>query len=100
MGVYSSALVKKRWYWPKYVDGEYIKTHFEDVEVGVTKRLPGELELEGEKFALFCLKEPDYVMTMMSTYGSLNKNQDQAMSLRIIDGLEGTFYYNSVIGNH
>ena len=99
VGVYSSALVKKRRYWPKYIKGEEIKAYFEDIETGVTKRLPG--ELEGEKFDLFCLKEPDYVMTLMSTYGSLNKLADQKESIRdTTNGNVTRFYYNEVVGNH
>jgi hypothetical protein len=27
-GVFSSALIKKRRYWPRYVDGDMIKAHF------------------------------------------------------------------------
>ena len=91
--------MKKRRYWPKYIKGEEIKAYFEDIETGVTKRLPG--ELEGEKFDLFCLKEPDYVMTLMSTYGSLNKLADQKESIRdTTNGNVTRFYYNEVVGNH
>ena len=98
MGVYSSALVKKRRYWPKHIKGDDIKADFEDVDTGVTMRLPG--ELDGEKFDLFCLKEPDYVMTLMSTYGSLNKLADQKESVRELNGETTRFYYNEVVGNH
>ena len=55
-GVFASALAKKRRYWPTNVMGDLIKQQLQDVGVGVTKRLPG--ELSGEKFDLFCLKEP------------------------------------------
>ena len=66
--------------------------------MGVTRRLPG--ELDGEKFDLFCLKEPDYVMLLMSTYGSLSPMTNQRDSMRIVNGNTVTFKYNSVVGNH
>ena len=96
--MYASALVKKRRYWPKNVDGEDAKRHMEHKEVGVTCRRPG--VIDGEAFDLFCLKEPDYCMLMMSTYGSLNKKADQKESVRIVDGERKTFYYNNIVGNH
>ena len=42
----------------------------------------------------------DYVMMMMSNYGSLRPNSDQEESLRIVDGNRITFSYNNVVGNH
>ena len=37
-GVFASALVKKRRYWPKHVDGEAIAEHLKDKAVGVKAR--------------------------------------------------------------
>ena len=34
VGVYSSAVIKKRRYWQKYIDGEGIDQHFQTKEVG------------------------------------------------------------------
>ena len=67
MGVFSYALIKKRRYWPRYVKVEEIKAHFEYSPVGDNQRLLG--EINGVKFDLFFLKEPDYVMKLMSNYG-------------------------------
>ena len=33
-GVFSATLIRKRRYWPKFIDGEGIKKSFEDKEVG------------------------------------------------------------------
>ena len=97
--LFASALVKKRQYWSKYVDGDTIKECFKNVSVGVTRRLLG--ELRGEKFDLFCLKEPDYVMILMSTYGSLNANTNQRDSIRYDKNNQlVVFKYNNVVGNH
>ena len=54
------------------------------------------------KFDLFCLKEPDYVMTLISTYGSLHTHPNQKESVRTDDKgkLIKTFKYTEVIANH
>ncbi len=64
-------MIKKRCYWPKYIDGDGINKHFEDKEVGDADALPG--TLDGQKFHIFAMKEQDYMMMLMSTYGSLNE---------------------------
>ena len=46
MGIYSSAIVKKRSYWPRHIKVDDIKGHFEDVDTDVNKIFPGELEGE------------------------------------------------------
>ena len=42
MGVFSSALITKRRYLPRYVKGEEIKEHVEDAPIGDSQILPGE----------------------------------------------------------
>ena len=66
--------------------------------MGTTKRPPG--ELAEVKFDLFCLKEPDYIMILMSTYGSLSCNVNQRDSVRIVNGVPKIFKDNVVVGNH
>ena len=84
MGVYASALIKKRRYWPKHIKGQEINDYFEMEEVGATKRLPG--MLDGVKFDVFAMKEPEYVMMLMSTYGCLSVKSGQKVSVRDNDG--------------
>ena len=55
-GVYVSALIKKRRYWPKYINGDAIKLEFEDREIRDSDALPG--ELDGVSFQVFAMKEP------------------------------------------
>ena len=62
---------KKRRYWPKYIDGEAIIQHFQDKEVGATDALPG--VLDDVPIQVHCMKEPDYVMMPMSSYGTLSE---------------------------
>ena len=67
-GVYSSALIKKRRYWPKYIDGDAVRQHFDSKEVGSTDSWPG--ILDNHDFHMFAMKESDYVMSLMSAYGT------------------------------
>ena len=67
-GVFASALIKKRRYWPKYIHGEEVKEHFNDKEVRDADSWGG--KLEDVPFHVFAMKEPDYVMSLMSTYGT------------------------------
>ena len=100
MGIYASAMIKKRRYWPKYVKGEDIKEHMSSKDVGTCERLPG--ILDGEKFDLYALKEPDYVMMMMSTYGSLIVKDMQRDCIRMDKDRKeiARFKYTEVVGNH
>ena len=66
-GVFASALIKKRRYWPKYIHGDEVTEHFNDKEVGDANSWGG--KLEDVPFHVFAMKEPDYVMSLMSTYG-------------------------------
>ena len=66
-GVYASAVIKKRRYWPKYIKGkDNIKEHFEDKAIGNYDALPGTLLL-GVPFHIFYMKEDTYTMMLMST---------------------------------
>ena len=66
-GVYALALIKKRRYWPKYIDGTAIDSHFDLKEIVTRDSLPG--TFNGINFKVFCMKEKDYVMKLMATYG-------------------------------
>ena len=68
-GLYASAVIKKRRYWPFLIRGDKIDAMFADKDVGATESLRG--ELDGIKYDVFCLKEPQYVMKLMSTYAGL-----------------------------
>jgi hypothetical protein len=99
-GLFAAALVKKRRYWPKYIHGDDIRAHFEGKEVRTTEAWPG--ELDGIPFHLYCMKEPDYVMTVMSTYGTLEAN-GKVTSRMVMDGgvkRKKPVTYTEVIHNH
>ena len=66
-GVYGSTLVKKRRYWPHYIDGEKNKAHFTNKGVGGMDALPG--KLDNVPLCLLDMKEEYYAAMLMSTYG-------------------------------
>ena len=67
-GVYASALIKKRKYWPKYFKGDAIKQCVDEKAVGDCGAWKG--KMEEVPFHVYAMKEPDYVMSLMSTYGT------------------------------
>ena len=69
LGVYAHAVVKKRRFWPKHVPGEAIDERMANQPVGSTDALRG--VLDGEPYNIFVMKEPDYSMKLMATYGGL-----------------------------
>ena len=69
-GLFAAALIKKRRYWPKYIPGDEIIQHFTDKPVGSCDALKG--TMDGIPFYVHAMKEPDYVMMLMSTYGTVN----------------------------
>ena len=79
-GVFSSALIKKRRYWPAGIPAEAIRAFFSDMAVGDHHRLTG--EKQGIKFDVFAHKEPDYITMLMSTYGALIERPNQKESVR------------------
>jgi hypothetical protein len=86
VGVYSSAVIKKRRYWPKYIDGEGIDQHFQTKEVGQCDSLPG--TLSGKAFSIFCLKEENYTMKLMAMYEALVEI-DGSKTLRPLTAVSG-----------
>lgn len=98
VGVFSAAVIKKRRYWPRYVAGATIDDHMKDKEVGETDSVRG--SLENVPYNIFCLKEPDYIMKLMSTYGGLVVKGDNKKNVRIVHGEKKTFFYQEPFANH
>ena len=69
-GTYALSVIKKRWYWPKHVDGDSIEKHMAYKQVGDTAATKRQ-ELDGIAYKLICMKETDYKMKLMATYGAL-----------------------------
>ena len=93
-------LIKKWQYWPKYIDGEAIIQHFQDKEVGATDALPG--VFDDIPIHVHCMKEPDYVMMLMSSYGTLSECGEEKKRHFKVNGQkqEKMFKYPEVVYNH
>jgi hypothetical protein len=101
VGVFAAALIKKRRYWPKYIPGDDIIQHFDDKEVGAVDALFG--TLNGVNFHVFAMKEPDYVMQIMSTWQTLREMEKGSTARTIkVNGQETrvTFKYREPFYNH
>ena len=98
MGVSLSAPVKKRRHWPSHVKGDKIKEKMMNLDVGIIRRLPGELDVES--FDLFFLKETDYGILLMSTYGFILPIPVHRDIARIVNEKIITCKCNSVVGNN
>ena len=83
----AGALNKKRCYRPKHIKGDTIDTHFQDKEVGEIDSWNG--TLNDTPYNVFCLKEPDYVIKIMSTYGELTSPEGQWQSKRVAQKDDG-----------
>ena len=67
-GLFVVALIKKCRYWPKYVPGDEIIAHFDNKNEGDIDAIKG--TMDGVPFHIHAMKEPDYIMMLMSTYGT------------------------------
>lgn len=63
-----------------------------DDSVGTTKFIQG--TMDGVKYSFFNLKEPEYIMKMMASYGNLAPLPYQTDSTAV------SFNYPEVFGNH
>jgi hypothetical protein len=101
-GVFGAALIKKRRYWPKFIPGDELDRHFDDKDVGFADAIKG--VFDQVPFYIFAMKEPDYVMKIMATGGSLIEMPDGGTS-RTFKQSNGTnttiqFNYREPFYNH
>ena len=100
-GVFASALIKKRQYWPKYIKGDDIKTHFKNKNEGDANSWAG--TLHNITFHVYAMNEPGYVMSLMSTYGTNECDNGKETRQDCKEGATKksvTFKYPEVIHNH
>ena len=67
--VFGAALIKKRKYWTANIKGDTIDAHFASREVGNVDSVK-QVE-DGVAYHVFFMKDPDYVMKLMTIYGPL-----------------------------
>ena len=66
-GVYGATIIKNRRYWPRYIDGKNIKSHITNKYTEAMDALRG--DIENFPIRVFAMKEEDYLMMIMCTYG-------------------------------
>jgi len=104
VGVFASAVIKKRRYWPKHVPGDEINRIMNDKELGATDSVKG--TLKDVEYNIFCMKDKDWVMKMMCTYGGLQNISDMKKTYRWIKGNNQSparsvsFKYKEPFANH
>ena len=98
-GLFAAALIKKLRYWPKYIPGDNIMAHFTEKGIGESDALQG--MLGNVKFHVVAMKEPDYVMMFMTTYGTLVPVGDEKRHY-LVNGVKHvkTFRYTEAVHNH
>ena len=69
-GIFRSALIKKRCYWPKGVPLEEIIRKMQNKEVGDVEAVQFSIRLN--RYHIMAIKEPKYMMLMTTTYGTLD----------------------------
>ena len=82
VGVFASALIKKRRYWPRYVDGNAINSHMAGKPLGAVDALPG--IMDNVPFNIFVMRDVDYNSMLMSTYGGLTIKPAQSDTMRTV----------------
>jgi hypothetical protein len=80
-------VIKIRRYWPKYIRGDNIDKRFEKTEVGVLVACVAR-KLEQESFVIFCMKEEDYIMKLMATYGALKTGGDECVTRQSVTKMD------------
>ena len=99
MGVFAAAVVKKRRYWPKYIPGDIIADYMQDKDIGYTDSLKG--VIDEVPYDIFCMKTPEYVMKLMSTYGGLKEpSRARKDAVWSNNGTPCTFRYTECFANH
>ena len=100
LGVFAHAVTNKRRYWSKHVKGDDIIQHFANKEVGSADALRG--QLDGVPVYIYGMKEPDYTMMLMATYGTSAEQGDEK-ARNFMDGgskVVKKFKYLEVVYNH
>ena len=82
-GVFAGALIKKRRFWPKYVPGQAMTEWFADKAVGFVGCVSG--VLNNNKYTIWAMKEPNYIMKIMATGGNLFTEIGREVSRRVND---------------
>lgn len=79
-GVFGASLINNCQYWPLGVPGDAIDAHFDSMEVGDSD--DPRVDRDGVPVKIYGMKEPEYIMKIMSTYGTLQLPDNQRAQTR------------------
>ena len=99
-GVFGAELIKKCIYWPANIKGDAIDAHFSSKEV-VNVDAVKQVE-DGMAYHVFSMKEPDYLMKIMTTYGKLEPTDKRTRRKFNCNGVMETkeFMYTEGVSNN
>ena len=100
-GVFASAVIKKRRYWPKYCAGgaiQYYVEYMAKMPVGGVTALSGDLEEVPYHIMVMC--DVDWVMKLFTTYGTTFPQTDSEQKYRRLENNSVTFQYTEPFANH
>ena len=99
-GLFVAVLIKKCRYWPKYVPGDEIIAHFDNKDVGDVDAIKG--TMDGVPFHIHAMKKPDYIMVLMSTYGTTLRMGVTKRQHYTVEGVKRVveFQYPEIVHNH
>ena len=98
-GLFAAALIKKCRYWPKYVPGDEIIACFDNKNVGAINAIRG--TMDGVPFHIHSMKETDYIMMLMSTYGMTLRLGVMKRRHYTVEGSKNVeFEYPEIVHNH
>jgi len=87
--LYTTAVVKKKRFWPKGIDGDEIVAHMENKNVGDCEAKRG--TIDNKPFYLSATKDSKFVCILMNTWGTLDR--EGPMKKRRIEGGFAEFRY-------
>jgi hypothetical protein len=68
--IYASSVIKKRRYWPKYIDGQAMEDEMEAATIGTAKCRKG--KMGSVRFNLVALRDTKHVLKLATTHGSMS----------------------------
>jgi len=102
-GVYACAMIKKRRNWPSGVDGAKMDAELEATEIGQSSTWSGtwkESSKPDQPFTLLAMKDVDFVLKMMTTFGT-NVDSGQEAFRAAPSGCAGyTFNYPDQVAKY
>ena len=98
-GVFGAALIIKHINWPENIRGDAIDDHFSSKDVGNVDAM--KQAEDGVAYHAFFMKDPDYAMKLMTTYGTLESTDKRTRRIFKRGGVMETkeFMYTEVVAN-